>query len=732
MKSPLISFPLFLLCLLVQTKGQENDTIPYATPHTIALNRHLMSKLASDDHFFRPLDCNQPDPCKTGRVSWTSQSYNTNRRVVIPCGVCVTMDYPGDRLELPSGIDIQGTLLFPDGYKLILETPFVLVQGVLEMKSTREVTEEPDVRFVMTGTKDNTFTPAQPNRLACTEPGSRTPVECNVGAKAIAVAGGRLDVQGIGQQCTTWVHLEDRIADDTFPADPTSTLPELDSDNENKYCRSYSTDFIDNSFRPVEENRWTGGDGANTRIVPGQYLRTDERQTEMDGPSISLVPFRDCLVANQDYLFSVRVRMISPTTGGLTSCARNGSRCLRLRSVVRFASYGRSRTKGEEERGFGFRYRKWHNFYATVRFEQDELVADPRYHFLRFEGPAKNVRIDIDSVRFYAPPSQVAPTCKGNLISNGNAQSSDIHPYPVERSQRRNVLFVRSIDASRAIFVLSKRKAGSDGLLYHMNPACLQPGARYRVLARIRIKGAIGIQAVQYLRIRFGEQNQLERYTVAKCPPSHPQRFITCRADVILPLELDGKKLLSADLTIETLDEATADVEVDDWSFTQVNGPIRSIVVPEAGVDHCWGEGAEVLITSHTTSMENSQVRRLVSPPSRLDSGLVQLDLDRVIDPPVAMSDGDGFPVEVALLSRNIVFEGAEHPTDSLIGGHLIVFHTADVVQKIVGIELENFGQQGETLVLFTVLEYDLVLTIALFFRSFGALSSTLSLVCQR
>jgi hypothetical protein len=51
----------------------------------------------------------------------------------------------------------------------------------------------------------------------------------------------------------------------------------------------------------------------------------------------------------------------------------------------------------------------------------------------------------------------------------------------------------------------------------------------------------------------------------------------------------------------------------------------------------------------------------------------------------------------VALLSRNIVFEGAigEDEESDYHGGHLTVYHTPNVTQIIEGAEFRNFGQQG-------------------------------------
>ena len=60
---------------------------------------------------------------------------------------------------------------------------------------------------------------------------------------------------------------------------------------------------------------------------------------------------------------------------------------------------------------------------------------------------------------------------------------------------------------------------------------------------------------------------------------------------------------------------------------------------------------------------------------------------------PTTMKDSAAFAVEVALLSRNILFEGESD--DSHQTGHLIVFRTPWINQRIEGVEFRHFGQQG-------------------------------------
>ena len=54
------------------------------------------------------------------------------------------------------------------------------------------------------------------------------------------------------------------------------------------------------------------------------------------------------------------------------------------------------------------------------------------------------------------------------------------------------------------------------------------------------------------------------------------------------------------------------------------------------------------------------------------------------------------YPTEVGLLSRNIVFEAASDDVVQTDGGHLTIFHTGGgTAQKLEGVELRRFGQQG-------------------------------------
>jgi len=117
-------------------------------------------------------------------------------------------------------------------------------------------------------------------------------------------------------------------------------------------------------------------------------------------------------------------------------------------------------------------------------------------------------------------------------------------------------------------------------------------------------------------------------------------------------------------------------------------------IVVEASVSRKWAVGAELLITSHTTAWDDHQVRKITKIHFDSVPGHVELKLDFPIRRPTTLMDDSDFAVEVALLSRNIVFEGG--PDDKpRRGGHFWVMNTPSVVQTLVGVEVVNFGQQG-------------------------------------
>ena len=139
---------------------------------------------------FVPLSCNAALETQPSCPSWSSVFGSSTifflERVIVPCGTCVTMDQ--QNLTLAQGLDIQGKLVFPDGFTGTMHTASLTVQGQLEMLSTGPVDGAPRIHIIMIGDQAQTFAPIGENAAKCGSGGS-----CNVSRKAITVAGGKVN-----------------------------------------------------------------------------------------------------------------------------------------------------------------------------------------------------------------------------------------------------------------------------------------------------------------------------------------------------------------------------------------------------------------------------------------------------------------------------------------------------------------------------------------------------------
>jgi len=126
------------------------------------------------------------------------------------------------------------------------------------------------------------------------------------------------------------------------------------------------------------------------------------------------------------------------------------------------------------------------------------------------------------------------------------------------------------------------------------------------------------------------------------------------------------------------------------WTkLAEVKGS-NSILV-DANVGN-WQPGSEIMITPATDDGYDTHTH-VISGTQVTSAGTI-LTLDSALPPTTSLKDDPIAAVEVALLSRNIVWEGSA--TTKLIGGHFWVFQTPNVAQRLEGVDITNFGQQGE------------------------------------
>lgn len=125
-------------------------------------------------------------------------------------------------------------------------------------------------------------------------------------------------------------------------------------------------------------------------------------------------------------------------------------------------------------------------------------------------------------------------------------------------------------------------------------------------------------------------------------------------------------------------------------------------VGPEAA--SCWDSWgtSEVLLTpSSTRGHDWPKTLTIKSIDVNMGTVTVAAQEADLNDPSTWENGLPELSAEVASLNRPVKFDSVEdgpvHPTDltHLHGGHLIVFHTPYVAQKLEGVEFTNFGQQG-------------------------------------
>jgi hypothetical protein len=341
-----------------------------------------------------------------------------------------------------------------------------------------------------------------------------------------------------------------------------------------------------------------------------------------------------------------------------------------------------------------FVYGAWRNFYASFTFSSSEIHEDAIHQVLRLRGPDPTVDIDIDNVSFGLPSPSLFPhptnLCGGNLIMNGDAEAHSIHPYPMVAAGGSLGIFI--FETGNQVFRVTGRSSDTDAVQYNLAaPGCVMTGAQYSVRARVRFVSETPVASTMMFRIFFTDKTSLVM-EAATCAAAG-RAWEDCLGRFTVVDDFEPENVDYVRIFFVTRGAPGVTMDVDDWEL-QVSRPAKTgIVVEGDGIVDCWSEGAEVVITSHTLDQNDAQVRQLVNSPVELENGLVRLDLDDFIIFPVTEVQGDSFAVEVALLNRNIRFQGGYEQNDK--GGHFMVMHTPSVVQNVRGVEFRNFGRQG-------------------------------------
>lgn len=143
------------------------------------------------------------------------------------------------------------------------------------------------------------------------------------------------------------------------------------------------------------------------------------------------------------------------------------------------------------------------------------------------------------------------------------------------------------------------------------------------------------------------------------------------------------------------------EVEIYGWLATDPI-PTESLDILTVGEDaaRCWSTpGSRILLTSDTYNWDDSHTAQVADvDTSSLGPG--QIYMLPLPKKKTAVDETFGYPdfaVEVALLDRSLVIEGAQDSGEfETLGGHFIVLHTPHVHQHFEGALLTNMGQRGK------------------------------------
>ena len=278
-----------------------------------------------------------------------------------------------------NGLNIEGKLLFPLNHKVTISTPYVIVQGELEIIVDHDKVspENMSTQLILTRTSNIYFQSAKAlNQSAC--PGG----QCNLGVKPFVVVGGKVNINAMPETCAAYTSvLQKKYTDPTYNYEDFSqlvTLPET--------CPQSGLSFISYNFDDSDYSNWT----------------------RLDGNFIEVWNEGSVKVTNyQDYLFVARMKLDQEDgsmVGEDSTCKVSGQNCPVLR-VIHYdmqdnKEYSYGKTKFYKHRSTAPVYGEYFDFTGVITFREDELYPNNAYTSLRIQGPGKLVMFLINDIYF--------------------------------------------------------------------------------------------------------------------------------------------------------------------------------------------------------------------------------------------------------------------------------------------------------------------------------------------
>mmetsp|Transcript_21119 Transcript_21119/g.30171 ORF Transcript_21119/g.30171 Transcript_21119/m.30171 type:complete len:1744 (+) Transcript_21119:152-5383(+) len=659
---------------------------------------------------FVPLSCNSPMQSPCDSFSSVGASYTTSGLLTIPCGKCVTMDITDNRtLTFTGGMRIIGKLDFPNSAVVMIKTPSVIIEGELSIISTDVVTGTPKIKFILTGSSPVTFTPSSPNSLLCGSSG------CNVGPKAIVVAGGKLDVKGIADDCPTVAYMMDMGLSKDIPIPTNFTVSPITAE-----CPEV---IINQTFDApdllVRETGFFGGMGASAKIMNGSYDKSNllfigHRYAGWQGATYEATQIQPCLSSDVAILFTAMVKLLpngtSPDTV-LTRCKSaccnfgtgNGCPSLKVTWMAQDARIYRQvlvTTSAKDIVSDGL----W--FPLTGQFQLNKFMTDPSNIYISFSISGVESKMDLyidDIVMKYPPPELFPPASQvcSDLAFGGRAELLKVFPYPMYSFMNgpvggllRTVPDPTATTVGNNVFKIVSRSEVFHGLAFEVNPSCVPADSVYYFSARVFLNNTNPDPSSKnpdtpIIMLKKKANNQTTFASIATCPlANYTIGWVKCQG--FYKFKAGDSAAESLQISFMMMTDKKSDMLYDDISFTYASGGVSSPIFNNS-VGACWGPGANVYLASQGINVTASSLLKIVNKTTSVDN--TTLRFNSYVDA-VPLSKSIDFATEFALTSRNIHFE-SEDLLNPANGATLTVLSTPSVPQLLQGVALNGFGQQG-------------------------------------
>ena len=119
-----------------------DDEGPGPDADDAASARRRLSVNTAGIGLFHPLACNAALSCAVPSSFSAAVAAAGTGEVTLACGTCYTYDIEAGATTTIGGLNIIGKLLVPTNHKGTLVTPYVFVQGELEMSDTNPISKD--------------------------------------------------------------------------------------------------------------------------------------------------------------------------------------------------------------------------------------------------------------------------------------------------------------------------------------------------------------------------------------------------------------------------------------------------------------------------------------------------------------------------------------------------------------------------------------------------------------